>query len=121
MRLPFVSVQGSGETDENVVFRPQDPLRIPAGFDRTCQKARWNTQGMWDQLSDGTSPWFEADNESYIYWNRGNKKWWIDGPSGAGLYTNDAYTELPPPSGWVALAGAKEPLPNVVILENNDA
>ena len=69
-RLPLVSVKGSGETEVNVIFRPQDPLRIPAGFDRTCKRARWNTQDMWDQLSDGNSPWFEADNESYILESR---------------------------------------------------
>ena len=56
-----------------------------------------------------------------IYWNLGNKKRWIDGPSGAGLYTNDADTDLPPCTGWIALSGANEPLPNVELLVNSSS
>jgi hypothetical protein len=28
------------------------------------------------------TPWWEADNDSYIYFNRGDGQWWLDGPDG---------------------------------------
>ena len=69
------------------------------------------------RLSDGKRPWFESDNESYVYWNRADGKWWIDEPSGAGKYIVFSDGELPPARGWAALPGAEMPLPTVEIVE----
>eukprot|EP00873_Tetraselmis_striata_P013834 jgi/Tetstr1/434098/TSEL_023242.t1 len=78
----------------------------------------WPTAKMWDQLSerplgDTARWWWESENESYIYYNRGDNQWWVDGPSGAGLYVvpdMDA-SPVPPQDGWIPLQGAARPAP----------
>ena len=112
-----ILVTGGGETAVNGVFAPRDPSTIPAGFDRTCQEMGWPTDVMWKKLSDGKRTWFESENESYIYWNQADGKWWIDEPSGAGKYIVLNNDRLPPPAGWTALPGAKMPLPTVEIIK----
>ncbi len=78
---------------------------------------------MWKNLSDQKTAWFEqSDNESYIYWNRGDGKWWMDGPSGAGIYVVPdpnlvVGNGLPPTSGWVPLSSDFNPVPEVKVLE----
>jgi hypothetical protein len=111
-----ISIRSAGLQDVNGVYVQQSPTIIPAGFDRTCRAMNWNTEQMWKQLSDQSRPWYEADNESYVYWNRGDGKWWIDGPSGAGVYIvkNDGW--FPPKSGWIALDRDYEPIPEVTPL-----
>lgn len=85
---------------------------------------------QWRRLSNGQSPWFEkADDHCYIYYNRGDGNWWIDGPDGLGVYVAalsvagvtdegsgiDWAALLPPVEGWEALTGGKEPCPMVEI------
>jgi hypothetical protein len=42
-------------------------------IDRTCDEMGWDSQKMWKQLSNEVSPWWKhSDNESYIYYNRGD-------------------------------------------------
>ena len=80
------------------------PDVIPAGFTATCVKMSWPHEAMWKKLSDGRRPWFEHSNGSYIYWNRSDGCWWIDDPSGAGVYIQKALSELPPEDGhWEPL------------------
>jgi hypothetical protein len=77
----------------------------------------WNTEQMWKQLSDqSVRPWHEANDESHAHWNRGDGKWWTDGPLGAGVYIvkNDGW--FPPKSGWMASDRDCEPLPEVTPL-----
>ena len=113
-----IRVRGSGETAVNGVFSPRNPSTIPAGFDRTCVEMGWPTEVMWKKLSDGKRTWFESENESYIYWNQADGKWWIDEPSGAGKYIVFNDDQTPPEAGWAALPGAKMPLPTVEIIED---
>ena len=77
----------------------------------------WDTKQTWDRLSDPQRPWFEAENESYIYWNKADGKWWIDGPSGAGVYIVKNDQRIPPRKGWIALDRTYEPIPNVDVIE----
>eukprot|EP01063_Lacrimia_lanifica_P035781 TRINITY_DN6909_c0_g4_i1.p1 TRINITY_DN6909_c0_g4~~TRINITY_DN6909_c0_g4_i1.p1 ORF type:complete len:124 (+),score=20.28 TRINITY_DN6909_c0_g4_i1:139-510(+) len=112
-----VLVRSAGVADVNGRYSARDPKVIPAGFGRTCRQMGWDTPQMWAQLSDGRRPWFEAENESYIYWNRGDGKWWIDGPSGAGVYIVPSNAPVPPGSGWQPLAPEYAPLPSVEALE----
>lgn len=110
-----VVVRGAGAAEVNGIYRAQDPSVIPAGFTRTCNEMRWSPVEMWEQLSDGKTLWFETTDESYIYWNRGDGRWWIDAPSGAGKYVARAPAGLPPTTGWVALSGVPAPIPEVVV------
>ena len=113
-----IRISGGGFHHCNGVYERRSPTIIPAGFDRTCRQMNWDTEQMWKQLSDQSRPWYEAENESYIYWNRGDGKFWIDGPSGAGVYIvkNDGLT--PPSEGWVSLSNDYEPAPTVSSLDN---
>ena len=41
---PAIRVQGAGSPDVNGLYARQDPQRVPAGFQRTCEKMRWPPQ-----------------------------------------------------------------------------
>ena len=118
-----ISVKSAGFHPVNGIYHAQSATSIPAGFDRTCRNMNWDTEQMWKNLSDQKTAWFEqSDNESYIYWNRGDGKWWMDGPSGAGVYIVPdpnlvVGNGLPPTSGWVALSSDFNPVPEVKVLE----
>ena len=79
---------------------------------------KWDTVQLWNQLSDNKRPWYEAENESYVYWNRVDGKWWIDGPSGAGVYIVKHDGWVPPKNGWVALDLDYSPVPTVAAVED---
>jgi hypothetical protein len=83
-------------------------------FDSKCRQ--WDATKMWLRLSDQKRVWYEADNGSYIYWNKGDGKWWLDGPSGAGLYIVEDSGKTPPVKGWGRLRGAKLPLPTLELV-----
>ena len=73
---------------------------------------------MWERLN-GNGSWWESDNGSYIYLNRGDGKWWMDsGETGLGLYICSSRGEepaaAPPADGWEPLSGAALPLPTVL-------
>ncbi len=112
-----ISVQSAGCALVNGIYEEKLPTQIPAGFDRTCKSMNWDTELLWKKLSDHQRPWYEAENESYIYWNRGDGKWWIDEPSGAGVYIVKNNDTLPPNNGWISLSAEYNPLPQVEVLE----
>jgi len=98
----------------NGAYAIRAPNVIPAGFTATCEQMNWPHEEMWKKLSDGRRAWFESDNGSYIYWNKSDGCWWIDGPSGAGVYIQRNAGELPPLDGkWEPLnpvAAAAQPV-----------
>mmetsp|Transcript_8575 Transcript_8575/g.11342 ORF Transcript_8575/g.11342 Transcript_8575/m.11342 type:complete len:127 (-) Transcript_8575:184-564(-) len=115
MQISQVAVYSAGYHLVNGIYKIKKPNIIPAGFDRTCQAMNWDTNQMWKRLSDGERPWFENENESYIYWNRGDGKWWMDGPSGSGVYIVKSNDRLPPRMGWVSLGSGSEYNPSPVV------
>ena len=112
-----IIVQSAGCALVNGIYEEKPPTQIPAGFDRTCKSMSWNTEKLWKQLSDQQRPWYEAENESYIYWNKGDGKWWIDEPSGGGVYIVKNDDTLPPKNGWISLSTKYNPLPLVEVVE----
>ena len=96
-----IMVRNAGEPDVNGDFAPRAPDEIPTGFASTCRANNWEPAATWQQLSDGKRAWFESANGSYFYWNRGDRHWWLDGPSGAGFYIARDDGKVPPLSGWV--------------------
>jgi len=106
-------VRGSGVEDVNAEYEGRDPRIIPVGFSLTCAENDWDPEQMWLQLSNQKTPWYEAENGSYIYWNKGDGKWWIDAPDGRGVYIAKAPEASVPTGGWQALPGASAPLPSV--------
>merc|ERR1719409_889400 len=109
-----MSVVSSGEASVNQLYKERDPTVIPLGFSLTCATQQWDSEDMWLQLSDQRTPWYEAANGAYIYWNKGVGKWWIDAPDGHGVYIAKAPAGGgPPTSGWQILPGAKGPGPTI--------
>jgi len=77
---------------------------------------KWDSEQMWQKLSNQESPWYEAENGSYIYWNTNDGQWWIDAPDGRGVYVVKASPDSLPAQGWQLLQGAKAPAPRVEML-----
>lgn len=110
--LNSVHVTGSGTQSVNKLYVEKDPQLIPMGFSLTCAEMKWEPEKMWTQLNGG-SKWYEAENQAYIYWNKGDGQWWIDAPDGKGVYVVAAPSTMPPAEGWKALPGARGPLPRL--------
>jgi hypothetical protein len=99
-----LTVTGSSQSNVNGNYYPQSPSNIPKGFAQVCNAMDWDTQSMWTKLN-GVDPtaniWFaHSENDSYIYYNKGDGKWWIDGPDGKGVWIIDGPSHAPPAHGW---------------------
>eukprot|EP00501_MAST-03F_sp_TOSAG23-6_P002612 GSMAST32.ASY1.ANO1.2753.1 assembled CDS len=81
---------------------------IPKGFVSVCHENQWNPSTTWKKLNGGENlTWFaHEDNDSYIYFNKSDGCWWIDGPDGLGAYKakGPAYA---PPCGQIRWDGLK--------------
>lgn len=113
-----LQVAGSGVDAVNQVYVEKNPKFIPVGFSLTCAEMKWDPEQMWQQLSNQKSPWYEAENGSYIYWNMNDGQWWIDAPDGRGVYVAKASPTSVPAKGWQLLQGAKPPAPRVEVLRS---
>merc|ERR1711904_99124 len=113
-----LQVVGSGVDAVNQVYKEKNPQLIPVGFSLTCAEMKWDSEQMWQQLSNQKSPWYEAENGSFIYWNKNDGQWWIDAPDGSGVYVTKASPTSVPAQGWQLLRGAKPPAPQVELLRN---
>jgi len=120
-------VKDAGSRVVNGNYIAKDPKVLPKGFVKTCDDMGWNPESMWLQLSNQVSPWWKhTDNESYIYYNKGDGQWWIDDPTGRGLYVakiskgvitlTNMDAARPPVTGWVLLGGGREPTPSVEMI-----
>jgi len=117
--LGRVKVHGAGVEDVNAVYRERDPKVIPIGFSLTCAEMQWDPEEMWLRLSNQKTPWYEADNGSYIYWNQGDGKWWIDAPDGKGVYIVQAPGTVPPNGGWQPLPQITGAVPSVEVSDGS--
>lgn len=111
-----VVVRGSGVDEVNQEYAEQPAAMVPRGFAITCNKMGWDSKKMWLKLSDQKTPWFEAPNGSYIYWNRSDGQWWIDEPDGGGVFVALASPGLPPSTGWKPLSPAAGSAPAVEVV-----
>lgn len=103
-----VTVMGSDNPHVNGEYFPNPPTKIPSGFDKVCRQQNWNTNQMWSKLNGQSSKdiWFaHSRNESYIYWNKSDKTWWIDGPDGLGVWIAQGPAHAPPGRGWRLVNG----------------
>ena len=118
--LSSVTVASAGHAAVNGCYAPQDAQRVPAGFAFTCDSMEWDADEMWERLSDLSTPWYEMENGSYIYRNRLDGKWWIDAPSGEGVYIARSDALVPPTAAtWAALDQSHRPLPRVSVTERS--
>jgi len=114
-----VVVRGSGVDEVNQEYAEQPAAMVPRGFAITCNKMGWDSKKMWLKLSDQKTPWFEAPNGSYIYWNRSDGQWWIDEPDGGGVFVALASPSLPPRNGWQPLSAAAGSAPDVEVVDDH--
>ena len=105
MAVRQLRVEGAGNGWLNGLYLPKPAAEVPAGFRRTCEAQGWDTAELWDQLANPAAgkPWWEKADDSYIYFNFGDNLWWVDEPSGAGVYVapggGGAPTSCPRPRG----------------------
>ena len=72
---------------------------IPTSFAKVCNEQGWDSSKMWSKLN-GVNDWFQhKENDSYIYFNKSDQHWWIDGPDGLGVYIISGVSENPPSEG----------------------
>lgn len=114
-----LNVMSSGETPAiNGDYLPKNPREIPTGFASVCHNQGWDTMSTWARLN-GVNPasdtWYaHSENNSYIYWNKNDGKWWIDGPDGGGVWIVDGPSHAPPAHGWIhVMKRTKEGAPMV--------
>merc|ERR1712039_781977 len=111
--LGRLRVSDAGTESVNGEYCERDPKVVPVGFALTCSEMKWDPEAMWKQLSDQKSPWYEAFNGAYVYWNLNDSQWWVDAPDGKGVYIVKAANFAVPAEGWSALPGASPTLPTV--------
>merc|ERR1712032_766643 len=107
-----IVVDGAGFKELNQEYFATSPDEIPTGFEWVCRQKGWNASDTWKELN-GDSIWFKAPTQAYIYWNKSNGVWWIDEPSGNGVYIAKAPSWAPPQTGWKPL-GPFGPTPSLV-------
>eukprot|EP00523_Entomoneis_sp_CCMP467_P007081 CAMPEP_0168741162 /NCGR_PEP_ID=MMETSP0724-20121128/12363_1 /TAXON_ID=265536 /ORGANISM="Amphiprora sp., Strain CCMP467" /LENGTH=141 /DNA_ID=CAMNT_0008788641 /DNA_START=30 /DNA_END=455 /DNA_ORIENTATION=- len=126
----MIRVRGAGMASVNGIYHAQPHSRGPAGFAKTCDKMGWPSRATWTKLAVPSLDWYEANNGSYIYLHQ-EGQWWIDDPSGAGIYIADNHKNnnhhknnnndnkplpLNPSSEWKPLGPGTLPLPSVELL-----
>ena len=89
-------------------YRPRSPTDIPKGFADVCKGQGWDVASTWTKLN-GMNPitnvWFaHEENDSYVYHNNVDGRWWIDGPDGKGVWIADGPGHAPPSRGWKHVA-----------------
>ena len=121
----IIVVQNAGSQSVNGKYFYKSADVIPQGFDLVCKQNSWNTVELWNKLN-GNPYYFEKDDGAYMYYNKGDRRWWIDEKGGLGVYIADTYgsvdaKKFPPKSGYKTLPDAKLPLPDVEIIAPKDS
>mmetsp|Transcript_139150 Transcript_139150/g.242146 ORF Transcript_139150/g.242146 Transcript_139150/m.242146 type:complete len:349 (-) Transcript_139150:176-1222(-) len=133
-----VTVMNSGEPAVDGEYEARSAnAAIPSKFALVCEQNGWNTNDMWKKLSgagaggarDQDVLWFEASNDSYIYFNVADGHWWIDGPDGLGVYKAKGPRFSPPgyprgsggAFGWFPLDAKNAPVPTVLVHRESDS
>jgi len=74
-----------------------------------CVKEGWDVKDTWKKLNGGDAgSWFAHErNDSYVYYNKMDKMWWIDGPDGYGVYKGKGpnWAPMGMSTAWKALDG----------------
>merc|ERR1719343_8296 len=108
-----VTIEFDSKSDKEISFvldlkgkyKAMSSSTIPKSFDKVCIEQGWNTNQMWKRLNDNNVWYQHTANDSYIYYNNGDGKWWIDGSDGLGVFTNNkgVVRHTVPAHGWVPL------------------
>ena len=116
-----VVVSGAGSSVVNGSYARRSASAVPAAFARVCRSSGWDAGKTWERLN-GPRDWWEASNASYIYFNCGDRMWWLDsGVTGLGLYVSGVEGSLPPVDGWKLIGDGALPLPTVHVDSGSEA
>lgn len=100
INIDHINVSKAGFDPVNGKFYQQSHEHIPTSFETVCKNQQWDPSELWLQLN-GSQRWYGHEtNNSYIYFNLTDKKWWIDGPNGMGIYITSGPNNAPPAHGW---------------------
>jgi len=106
---PSVRIVQAGVPSVVGTFAAKSPTaEIPKGFAAVCESMRWPTAESWRSLADQQKTWFLHENGAYIYRNTRDGQWWIDEPSGGGVYVAKSDSDLPPTEGAVHASKCKK-------------
>ena len=89
-----IVVAGAG-AEVDGAYAAVDAARMPRGFEEVCRAQGWSADATWRELNGGAT-WYEAEGGAYVYHNRADGCWWIDAPSGAGVFKAKAPPHAPP-------------------------
>lgn len=81
-----------------------------------CNKAGgFAPRPVWDDVTNGVTPWFESREGCYVYFNCNESHWYVDDSHGAGMYLAppEGSLLLPPTNGWVSLRGRRAGAPRM--------
>ena len=121
-RIGRIDVLAAGESSVVGSFYPQSGSDVPKMFASVCEQNGWKATDTWRRLNGGHSGiWYahESDNGSYMYFNRNDRLWWIDGPDGLGVFTAPGVNILPCASvHWRCLQGDACTLPTLGVFRN---
>lgn len=101
---------------DGTYVRRDGNVSVPAAFADVCAKNGWDVASTWSRLNGGAnSLWFaheagEEKNPSYVYFNKNDGCWWIDGPDGLGVFKAPGPPHAPPGASiaWRALDGKED-------------
>jgi len=115
--MTHIIVESAGESAVDGKYLAKKAKEIPTSFGTVCEQNNWNTNDMWNKLNGGND-WFKHEdqtNDSYVYFNKSDGKWWIDGPDGLGryIYGDGAVPHAVPSYGWTSLQGETGRMPQV--------
>lgn len=114
--VPAVQLSSASARVVNGMYEPRDPKNIPTGFARMCNKAGgFAPRPVWDDVTNGVTPWFESREGCYVYFNCNESHWYVDDSHGAGMYLAppEGSLLLPPTNGWVSLRGRRAGAPRM--------
>jgi len=103
------------EVDGTYVQR-DGTVSVPVKFAEVCLQNGWDVAKTWSTLNGGAEGvWFaheagEEKNPSYVYFNKNDGCWWIDGPDGLGVFKASGPPHAPPGASiaWRALDGKED-------------
>ena len=113
---PRVVVSGAGSNVVNGTYARRSAAAVPAAFALVCRSSGWDAAVTWSRLNGPRDWWEETSNASYIYFNGGDRQWWLDsGETGLGLYVSSMQSDAPPAEGWTPIGDGVLPLPTVSV------
>lgn len=94
---------------------------VPAGFARVCSQHGWDDRRTWGELNGGEGGrWFQHEqHDGYIYHNKSDGEWWIDGPDGCVPLEQRVASAMTAEDGGVADHQMRHPTPTAGLLASH--